>query len=139
MNILKISAFFICIISLVGCLKNNTGVETTHELLTRENYYISNQSKLDLNVTYQIASTEIDSTVALPADSTTKIFENGGIGNSSTPSSSFASLRFYDKSAGTSSPVLTIKPIINDNWQLIPGDNNNSAKYELVITDADIK
>ena len=126
------------IILLAGCLDNNTGSDTTPELFTRENYYITNQSKLDLILTFKIASTDIDSTVILPADSTTKIFDNGGIGNSSTPSSSFSSLRFYKKSADPTSPILTIEPIVDEKWNLTPGDNDNPAKYELVITDEDI-
>lgn len=140
MKILKNISVFACIIAtMAGCLDNNTGSDTTPELVTRENYYITNQSESDLTLTYKIASADMDSTVAVPADSTTKIFENGGIGNSSTPSSSFASLRFYKKAGDRTSPLLTIEPIVNENWNFTAGGDDEPAKYELVITEEDIK
>jgi hypothetical protein len=115
---------------------NNTGDTTAPELVTRQSYYIANQSNLELTVTYKIAHTNIDSTVIVPADSTTKIFGNGGVGSSSTPSSSFAKLNFYKSSVdSTVSPLFTIEPIVSDNWDLTPG---NPAKYTLVITGKDL-
>ncbi|HLR32002.1 MAG TPA: hypothetical protein VK074_05895 [Fodinibius sp.] len=141
MNRLKIIFFLACtIVAMVGCL-DNTGSdpEPITEPMGISYYYIVNQSGLDLNVTYEIAFSDIDSTVAVSADSTTKIFEEGGIGGLFPPSHVLTKLSFYKSSDDSTSPILTIAPVVNENWNLTAGEVDNVAKYELVLSTEDLK
>lgn len=139
MKTLKSTCLFACIILLVSCLDNNTGPEPTviTEPSARSYYYIANQSESDLSVTYKIAFLPMDSTVAVPADSTTQIFESGGISSSPSPSGALANLRFYKLSGDTTSLSFTIDPVVDENWDVsteyAPGDA--VTKYKLVVTE----
>jgi hypothetical protein len=129
-------------ISLAGCLDNNTEPKPVVDYGGFSEYYIVNQSELDLNATYKIAPTPIDkdSTIVVPADSTTKIFEYGGIGGNFQPSYVFANLSFYKLSDKKMiSPLLTIEPIVDKNWKSVNVKGDNTIKYELIITNGDIK
>lgn len=55
----------------------------------------------------------MDSTVVIPADSTTRIFEQGGF-SFPTPSEALANLHFYKPSDDTESPIFTIEPIVDE-------------------------
>ena len=141
MKTLKITFFLACtMVAMGGCL-DNTGPEPTviTEPSARSYYYIANQSESDLSVTYKIAFLPMDSTVAVPADSTTQIFESGGISSSPSPSEALANLRFYKLSGDTTSPIFTIEPVVDENWDVsteyVPGDA--VTKYKLVVTEED--
>jgi hypothetical protein len=121
----------------------NKSDTTTPEMVTRENYYVNNQSGLDLMLICKFRSTVVkDSTVAIPADSTTLILESGGIGGGSTPYTTFRNLRFYKQSGDTSSPFLTIEPArrpnLSERWNLTAGNGDTPAKYVLTITNEDL-
>lgn len=136
MKFVKLLFLFVFIITLAGCLDNSTDPEIITEPSTRSNYYIVNQTAIDLNVTYNIAFLDKDSTVAVLADSTTKIFESGGIGSSPPPSSALEELSFFELSDNTKSPLLTIQPIVNENWKAT--GENEATRFELVITNQDL-
>lgn len=139
MKSLKITSLFACtIVTMVGRLDNSTGPETIIDPSARSYYYIANQNGLDLNVTYKIAFLPMDSTVAVPPDSTTQIFESGGFSYSS-PSKSFDKLSFYSSSGDTTSPILAIQPIVDENWNDVTAEDDTVRKYELIITNEDIK
>ena len=143
MNSFKITLLFACIIFvMVGCLDNSISDTTTPELSTRENYYIANQSNLELTLIFKLKATRKDSTISIPADTTVIILESGGIGGGSTPYTTFKNLRFYKKSSDTSTLILTIEPArrpnLSDRWNLTAGNNDNPAKYVLTITNEDI-
>jgi len=136
MKSVKLLFLLVFIISLVGCLGTTNGPEVITEPSARSNYFIVNQTESDLNVTYKIASLDMDSTVTVLADSTTKIFEAGDIGSSPPPSSAFENLRFFELSNNNTSPLLTIQPIVNEDWGVTGEDD--ATRFELVITNDDI-
>lgn len=136
MKSVKLLFLLVFIISLVGCLDTTNSPEVITEPSTRSNFFIVNQTESDLNVTYKIAFLDMDSTVAVLADSTTKIFEAGDIGSSPTPSSAFEKLRFFGLSNNNTSPLLTIQPIVNEDWGVTGEDD--ATRFELVITNDDI-
>lgn len=139
MKCLKHTLLLACtILTMVGCLDNNTGTEIITEPTVKSEYYIANQSGSDLNVTYKMASTNRDSTITIPADSTIKIFESASIGGDTPPSSALSNLSFYKKSDDTT-PLLMIEPIVNENWNRTAGEVDNVTKFELVVTEEDIK
>lgn len=122
---------------LTGCLDSATNEpEVIVEPSARSNFYIVNQTELDVNVIYEIAFLDRDSTVAVPADSTIKIFEAGDIGSSPLPSHAFEELRFFELS-NNASPLLIIHPIVDENWDISGEDD--ATGFELVITSDDIK
>lgn len=127
---------------MVGCL-DSMGSEPTviTEPSGRSYYYIANQSSVDLSAKYKIAFLPMDSTVAVPADSTTQIFETGGIGSPPPPSEAMDKISFYKLPDDTTSPSLTIEPMVDEKWDMSqeyePGDA--VRKYVLVIIDEDIK
>ncbi|MEX1136835.1 MAG: hypothetical protein WEB89_08025 [Balneolales bacterium] len=135
MKSVKLLFLLVFITSLVGCLDTTNGPEVITEPSSRSNYFIVNQTKSDLNVTYKIAFLDMDSTVAVLADSTTKIFEAGDIGSSPPPSSAFENLRFFELSNDNTSPLLTIQPIVNEDWSVTGEDD--ATRFELVITNDD--
>lgn len=136
MKSVKLLFLLIFITSLVGCLDTTNGPEVITEPSTRSNYYIVNQTESDLNVTYKIAFLDMDSTVAVLADSTTKIFDAGDIGSSPPPTSAFEKLSFFELSNNNTSPLLTIQPIVNEDWRVSGEDD--ATRFELVITNDDI-
>lgn len=136
MKSVKLLFLLVFITSLVGCLDTTNSPEVITEPSTRSNFFIVNQTESDLNVTYKIAFLDMDSTVAVLADSTTKIFEAGDIGSSPTPSSAFENLRFFGLSNNNTSPLLTIQPIVNEDWGVTGEDD--ATRFELVITNDDI-
>jgi hypothetical protein len=138
MKLLKLVAPTFILISMVGCLSNtgnNPPIIT--EPAATSYFFITNQSASNLKVTYKIANTSVDSTVSVPADSTTKILE---LLRSifPTPSEAFANLSFYLPSNNTTLPIFTIKPIMDKNWNNITAKSDTTRKYELVVTDEDI-
>lgn len=135
MKTLKITIVLVCLISLVGCLDNSTDPEPIVEPLGRSYYYVDNQSQSDLNVVYKIADFPVDSAVVVPADTTVKIFQLAR-SSSPTPSEAFGNLRFYTHPGDTTSPILTIEPVVDENWNRTIA--NDTAKYELVITKEDL-
>ncbi|MEX0779947.1 MAG: hypothetical protein WD491_07855 [Balneolales bacterium] len=136
MKSMKILFLLVFVTSLVGCLHETNGPEVITEHSARSNYYIVNQTESDLNVTYEIAFLEMDSTVAILADSTTKIFEAGDIGSSPPPTTAFEKLSFFERSDNNTSPLLTIQPIVDENWDVTGEDD--ATRFELVITNDDI-
>lgn len=103
-------------------------------------YYIANQSATDLKVTYKLKYSKADSTLAIPADSTTKIYEYRTLGRSPIPPSSiFIKLSFYKRSGqDPTNSILVIEPIENDNWNREQNDHGIGAKYKLLITEEDL-
>jgi hypothetical protein len=141
MKMLKVIFLFIGMISLAGCLDNNTEPKPVTDYGGFTEYYIVNQSGLDLNVAFKPAPTHIDqdSIVAIPKDSTVKIFKYGGIGGNFPPSQAFGNLIFYKLSdKGMNSPFLTIDPIVNENWKIVDVESKNTIGYELTVTDKDL-
>tara|TARA_R110002096_G_scaffold434442_1_gene655972 strand:+ start:4454 stop:4870 length:417 start_codon:yes stop_codon:yes gene_type:complete len=137
MRSVKILSLLVLVISLSGCLDSTSnGPEVIIEHSSRSNYYIANHTDSDLNVTYAIAFLNMDSTVAVLANSTTKIFEAGDIGSSPSPSSAFESLVFSELSNNNTSPLLTIQPIVDQNWA-VTGEKD-ATRFELLITNEDI-
>jgi hypothetical protein len=138
MKLLKPVFLFVVVISLVGCL-GNTGAApiVITEPAATSYYYIANQSESNLNVTYKIANTPVDSAVSVPAGSTTKILE---LLRSTfpAPSEAFDNLRFYLLSSDTTSPIFTVNPIMDRNWNNITTKSDTVKKYELVITNENI-
>ena len=142
MKPLKATFFLICVmVAMVGCL-GNTGSEpavitdpsaTTH-------LYITNQSSADFNVTYKTSDEYVglDSTVTVPVDTKTLIFEPGGF-SFPTPSEAFAKLSFYNAASDPASPILIIEPVIDTDWNDITAESDTVKKYELIITEDDIK
>lgn len=80
MKTFKITILLACLISLTGCLDNSSEPGPVIDYGGISDYYIVNQTDIDLNVTFKIRATGNDSTVAVPANSTFKIFRSGGIG-----------------------------------------------------------
>jgi hypothetical protein len=144
MNKFKLLPLVICLaFVLPSCLDINKRDTTTPEMVTFENYYVNNQSGLDLTLIYKPRSSIVgDSTVAIPADATTLILESGGIGGGSTPYTTFKTLRFYKLPGDTSSPFLTIEPArrpnLSDQWNLTAGNSDKPAKYVLTISKKDL-
>jgi hypothetical protein len=141
MKMLKLAFLCICVISLAGCLDNNTESKPVTDYGGFTEYYIVNQTGLNLNATFRPAPTHTDqdSAVAVPKDSTTKIFKYGGIGGNFPPSQAFGNLIFYklaDKDM--TSPLLTIDPIVNENWKIVDVESKNTIGYELTVTDEDL-
>lgn len=128
---------------LSSCMDNSTGNTRTKEMVTFENYYVNNQSNLKLTLIYNLKAIGKDSTVTIPANSTTLIFESGGVGGGSTPYTTFENLRFYKKSSNSSAPFLTIEPArrpnLSDRWNLTAGNKNKPAKCVLKITNEDLQ
>ncbi|MCH2450970.1 MAG: hypothetical protein MK198_12605 [Gracilimonas sp.] len=137
MKSVKLLFLLVFVTSLVGCLDTTNGPEVITEPSARSNYYIVNQTESDLNVTYEIAFQNMDSTVAVFADSTTKICEAGDIGSSPPPSSALEKLSFFEMSNNNTSPLLTIQPIVDENWGV--SGEEDATRFELVITTEDIK
>jgi len=142
MKSVALTLLLTCLITLAGCL-DNTGSDPDPvvDYGGISDYYIANQSDLDLTLTFKISSTENDSMVAVPADSTVKIFRDGGIGGS-VPIGTFSKLSFYKLSDNNmETPLLVIEPIVNDNWNAIknPEEGDYSWKFKLPITEEDIK
>jgi hypothetical protein len=138
MKLIKLVTPIFILISLVGCLSNtgnNPPIIT--EPAATSYFFITNQSTSNLKVTYKIANTSVDSTVSVAVNSTTKILE---LLRSTfpTPSEAFANLSFYLPSSNITSPIFTIKPIIDKNWNNITAKSDTIRKYELVVTDEDI-
>ncbi|MEX0663041.1 MAG: hypothetical protein WEA58_12915 [Balneolaceae bacterium] len=135
MKFLKLLFLLVFVAFLAGCLDTPNGPEVITEHSSRSNYYISNQTESDFNVTYEIAFLDRDSTVVVLADSTSKIFEAGDIGSSPPPTSAFEKLSFFERSDNTS-PLLTIQPIVDENWDVTGEDD--ATRFELVITNDDL-
>lgn len=142
MKRLKHTLLLACtILIMVGCL-DNTGSEPTviTDPSVTTHLSIANQSSIDLNLTYKTTNEygALDSTVAVPAGSTTLIFEPGGF-SFPTPSEALAKLSFYNASGDTASPTLVIEPVVDENWNDVTTEVDNVTKFELVITEEDIK
>jgi hypothetical protein len=145
MKTFKITFLSVCMVALVGCLDNNTGTKPVVDPVGYSEYYIVNQSGKDLNAAYDL-NTEYkgtpidkDSTVSVPADSSSKLFKLGGIGGYFPPSRTFAKLSFYNLSdSDMKSPLLTIDPIVDEHWKPSRA-NSNTVKFELVITQNDLE
>ncbi|SHF78705.1 hypothetical protein SAMN05443144_11362 [Fodinibius roseus] len=139
MKLLKPVILLACVISLVSCL-GNTGSEPTviTEPLGRSYYYITNQSESNLNVTYKIANFAVDSTVAVPTNSTTKVFQLAR-SNFPAPSEAFDNLRFFMQSSDMTSPIFVVEPIVDENWNDITAEGDTVKKYELRLTEEDIE
>jgi len=142
MNRLNITTLFlVCMmVALVGCL-DNTGSdpEPVVEPMGWTYYYVANQSQADLNVVYNIAGFPVDSTAAVPANTTTNIFQLARTPSSPTPSEAFGNLRFYNQPGDTTNPRLTIEPVIDEHWDDITAEGDTVKKYELGITEEDLK
>jgi hypothetical protein len=122
----------------VSCMNNRTGSKPVTEITGKSSFYIINRSALDLNARYKTNGI-IDSTIEVPADSTTKIFTSRGLGGDPSPASIFAKISFYKLSdVDMSSPLLTIDPIVNENWKMAGIADKAARKYERVITDKDL-
>lgn len=140
MKTLKITTLLLCLFSLIGCLDNSTDPELIVEAGGTSDYYIANQSGIDLNVIFKIKATGNDSTIAVPADSTVKIFTDGGIGGS-VPTGTFTKFSFYKLSDNNmETPLLVIEPIVHDNWNAIKNteEGDYSWKFKLPITGEDL-
>lgn len=125
------------ITAIAGCLDATTNEpEVITDYSARSNYYISNQTESDFNVTYKIAFMDLDSTVAVLADSTTKIFEAGDIGSSPSPSSALEKISFFGMEQSNTDPLFTIQPVIDENWGVTGEDD--ATRFVLVITDDDL-
>lgn len=137
MKTLKVTILLVCLIALVGCGDNSTDPGPVVDYGSIAFFHITNQSTTDLKVTFKIKYNKADSTVTVPADSTTKIYRMGGLGGRFPPSTAFIKLRFYKRSAqDLKNPMLVIKPIENDNWDREQGDIG--IDYTLVITEEDL-
>lgn len=144
MNKLKYLSLIACFsFVLSSCLDNNVDTPTTNEMVTFENYYVNNQSNLELTLVYKLKAASEDSTLSIPADTTTLILKSGGIGGGSTPYSTFENFRFYKNSNDLSTPFLTIEPSqrpnLSDRWNITPGSGETPAKYILTIRNADLQ
>lgn len=140
MKTFKITILLACLISLAGCLDNSTEPEPVIDYGGISDYYIANQTDIDLNVTFKIKGTGNDSTVTVPKDSTVKIFRGGGIGGS-VPIGTFSKFSFYKLSDNNmKTPLLVIEPIVNDNWIVIKNteEGDNSGNFKLPITEEDL-
>jgi hypothetical protein len=130
-------------VSMIGCFDNDTESKPVVDYGGFSKYYIVNHSNLDLKIAYKIAApTHIgkDSTVSVLSDSTTQIFKYGGRGGNFLPSYVFAKLSFYKSSDGDmNSPLFTVEPIVDDNWDNVTVKDDKAMKYELLITDEDLK
>src|SRR5699024_10770873 len=141
MKTVKITILFACLVSLVGCLNNNNEPEPVIDYGGISDYYIANQSTTGLNVTFKIRGSGVDSTAAVPVDSTIKIFRYGGIGGS-TPVGTFSKLSFYKLSdQKMETPLMVIDSIVNDHWDVAknPEKGNLARIYKLIITEEDLK
>jgi hypothetical protein len=144
MNKLKVLSLVVCLAFILSSCLDNTGTEPTvpTEPGGKTNYYITNQSGSDLNVTYKTTDTysSIDSTVTVPADSSIKIYTARAIGLVPYPSYALANLGFYKLSGNTSSPLLTIDPVVDDNWNI--GRENEkkgtATTWTLTLTQKDL-
>lgn len=137
MKLAKLLFLSVFVVSLAGCLDSATNEpEIIIEPAAWSNFYIVNQTDSDLSVTYEIAFADKDSTVAVLADSTVKIFEAGDIGSSPPPSSALGKLSFFKLSNDNTSPILTIHPIVDEDWD-VTGEKD-AIRFEFVITNDDI-
>jgi hypothetical protein len=141
MKMFKITFLSACIVALVGCLDNNTGTKPVVDPGGITEYYVVNQSGSDLNATYKLAPPmDVDSTVTVPTDSTSKIFAWESIVGNFPPSQVFAKIGFYKLSdVDMKSPLLAIDPIADRNWKFTTVNGDDLAKYKLVITKKDLK
>jgi hypothetical protein len=131
------------VISLAGCLDNNSEPKPVVEPSGSADYYISNKSSIDLDVVYTILNSQVDSLKTVPTDSSVKILRDGGFGFNPTPSTSFEKVIFYKDAQDPSKPVLAIHPIKDDKWNIVEkkGFENSDygfIEYELVVTDNDL-
>lgn len=124
---------------MASCL-DNTGSdpEPIVEPLGRSYYYVDNQSQSNLNVVYKITGFPVDSTVSVPSKTMTKFFQLAR-SNSPKPSEAFDNLRFYNAADGNTSPIYTVDPIGDDNWNDVTAEADTVKKYKLIITNEDVQ
>lgn len=138
MRSLKFIVSLFTLVLFIGCMKKEMP-EIVTDFVGATVYYVSNETEIDLDVTYRIAETTIDSTAILPLGKATDILQYGGLGGHFQPSLAFDNLVFY-KSSDTArvKPLLTFDIVRNNDWKIIPLADDNKIGYQLSITPEDI-
>jgi hypothetical protein len=142
MKFLKITIVLAIAILLVGCLKKEEPPKPVVDYGGITDYYVVNNSGMNLSVTYKIAPSPVvsDSTVILPSNAKTQIFRYGGLGGLFPPSYVFDHLIFYNESDNDkNNRLLTIEPVADDKWKDAYKEGDSVRSYELIITAEDLK
>ncbi|WP_031425042.1 hypothetical protein [Flavimarina sp. Hel_I_48] len=81
-----------------------------------------------------------DSSKTVIANSRLEVFTDGDIGINPAPEDSFSKLEFYTST--NDSAVLTIDPVLNEDWKVIEQDLGDSGfgliTYEYTVTNTDL-
>lgn len=153
MKTMKIAFLFACsafVLTMAACLESSTEPEIIIDYGASSYFYVNNQTDSDMQVTYNIAFIEMDSTVTVPADTTLKIFQAGDIGAPPKPSEALGKITVYQLLENQSSLFLTIDPVTDGDWIIVDEDLNEidpestnlygedgSARYKLTLSEGD--
>lgn len=124
-----------------GCDNDDNKIEII-EPVGISDYFIRNSTDIDLSIVFTKSKelgNEVDSTKIVLSNNNEKLLEDAIIGVNPRPSNSFEKIEFFEAPVNkTSQPLLTISPIIDDNWVIVQQNLNSNGLgitvFEFVIT-----